>query len=197
MLLCCRLQYDGALLQRAGAASLPARREKAERIRSVRGRAASLAAGLLLRHGLFLCGLGEDQIRTGPEGKPFLAGNPAFVSLSHSGDYAACAIAPVPVGVDIQRIQTPPRHLARLTGLEEPELFFESWVQWEARAKRTGTGILDMVRHRPPLAPGEVCTAIAAFPGYAAAAAGAETVLPEQVRRLTGADLLGRLDIWA
>ena len=104
MLLCCRLQYDGALLQRAGAASLPARREKAERIRSVRGRAASLAAGLLLRHGLFLCGLGEDQIRTGPEGKPFLAGNPAFVSLSHSGDYAACAIAPVPVGVDIQRI---------------------------------------------------------------------------------------------
>lgn len=68
------------------------------------GRAASLAAGLLLRHGLFLCGLGEDQIRTGPEGKPFLAGNPAFISLSHSGDYAACAIAPVPVGVDIQRI---------------------------------------------------------------------------------------------
>ena len=103
MLLCCRLQYDGALLQRAGAASLPARRAKAERIRSVQGRAASLAAGLLLRHGLFLCGLGEDQIRTGPEGKPFLAGNPAFISLSHSGDYAACAIAPVPVG-DIQRI---------------------------------------------------------------------------------------------
>ena len=104
MLLCCRLQYDGALLQRAEAASLPARRAKAERIRSVQGRAASLAAGLLLRHGLFLCGLGEDQIRTGPEGKPFLAGNPAFISLSHSGDYAACAIAPVPVGVDIQRI---------------------------------------------------------------------------------------------
>ena len=86
MLLCCRLQYDGALLQRAGAASLPARRAKAERIRSVQGRAASLAAGLLLRHGLFLCGLGEDQIRTGPEGKPFLAGNPAFISLSHSGE---------------------------------------------------------------------------------------------------------------
>lgn len=104
MLLCCRLQYDGALLQRAEAASLPARREKAERIRSVQGRAASLAAGLLLRHGLFLCGLGEDQIRASPEGKPFLAGNPAFISLSHSGDYAACAIAPVPVGVDIQRI---------------------------------------------------------------------------------------------
>ena len=112
MLLCCRLQYDGALLQRAEAASLPARRAKAERIRSVQGRAASLAAGLLLRHGLFLCGLGEDQIRTGPEGKPFLAGNPAFISLSHSGDYAACAIAPVPVGVDIQRIEPDPQRAA-------------------------------------------------------------------------------------
>ena len=131
-------------------------------------------------------------------GKPFFPGHPqVHFSISHTEGAAAAAVADAPVGVDIQRIQTPPRHLARLTGLEEPEPFFESWVRWEARAKRTGTGILDMVRHRPPLAPGEVCTAIAAFPGYAAAAAGAETVLPEQVRRLTGADLLGRLDIWA
>lgn len=78
MLLCCRLQYDGALLQRAEAASLPARREKAERIRSVQGRAASLAAGLLLRHGLFLCGLGEDQIRASPEGKPVSCWEPGL-----------------------------------------------------------------------------------------------------------------------
>lgn len=131
-------------------------------------------------------------------GKPFFPEYPqVHFSISHTEGAAAAAAADAPVGVDIQRIQTPPRHLARLTGLEEPEPFFESWVRWEARAKRSGTGILDMVRHRPPLAPGEVCTAIAAFPGYAAAAAGAETVLPEQVRRLTGADLLGRLDIWA
>ena len=131
-------------------------------------------------------------------GKPFFPEYPqVHFSISHTEGAAAAAAADAPVGVDIQRIQTPPRHLARLTGLEEPEPFFESWVRWEARAKRSGTGILDMVRHRPPLAPGEVCTAIAAFPGYAAAAAGAETVLPEQVRRMTGVDLLGRLDIWA
>ena len=131
-------------------------------------------------------------------GKPFFPGHPqVHFSISHTAGAAAVAVSDAPVGVDIQYIQTPPRRLAYLTGLEEPEAFFRSWAQWEARAKRTGTGILDMVRHRPPLAPGEVCTAIAAFPGYAAAAAGAETVLPEQVRRLTGADLLGRLDIWA
>lgn len=131
-------------------------------------------------------------------GKPFFPAYPqVHFSISHTEGAAAAAAADAPVGVDIQRIQTPPRHLVRLTGLEEPEPFFESWVQWEARAKRTGTGILDMVRHRPPLAPGEVCTSVAAFPGYAASAAGAETVPPEQVQRLTGADLLGRLDIWA
>ena len=131
-------------------------------------------------------------------GKPFFPGYPqVHFSISHTEGAAAAAAADAPVGVDIQRVQTPPRHLVRLTGLEEPEPFFESWVRWEARAKRTGTGILDMVRHQPPLALGEVCTGIAAFPGYAAAAAGAETVPPEQVQRLTGADLLGRLDIWA
>ena len=53
--------------------------------------------------GCFSAGL--ERIRSAPARKePFLAGNPAFISLSHSGDYAACAIAPVPVGVDIQRI---------------------------------------------------------------------------------------------
>ena len=157
------------------------------------------AYGLLLALLRERCGWREipSMDRT-DSGKPFFPGHPqVHFSISHTEGAAAAAVADAPVGVDIQRIQTPPRHLARLTGLEEPEPFFESWVRWEARAKRSGTGILDMVRHRPPLAPGEVCTAIAAFPGYAAAAAGAETVLPEQVRWLTGADLLGRLDIWA
>ncbi len=104
LLLCCRLAYDGALLRRAEAVSLPARREKAAHLASPERRAASLAAGLLLRRGLRLCGLSEEGLRTDPDGRPWLEGNPAFVSLSHSGDYAACVIAKRPVGVDIQRI---------------------------------------------------------------------------------------------
>ena len=130
--------------------------------------------------------------RTG-NGKPFFPGHPqVHFSISHTAGAAAVAVSDDPVGVDIQHIQTPPRRLAYLTGLEEPEAFFRSWVQWEARAKRTGTGILDMVRRQPPLAPGEVCTEILAFPGYMAASAGAE---PEQVRRMTVDGLLRRLDI--
>ena len=131
-------------------------------------------------------------------GKPFFSGHPqVHFSISHTAGAAAAAVSDAPVGVDIQRIQTPPRRLACLTGMEEPEAFFGSWVRWEARAKRTGTGILDMVRRQPPLAPGEICTEVRAFPGYAAAAAGAERAEPEQVRRLTVDDLLCRLDIWA
>ena len=130
--------------------------------------------------------------RTG-NGKPFFPGHPqVHFSISHTAGAAAVAVSDDPVGVDIQHIQTPPRRLAYLTGLEEPEAFFRSWAQWEARAKRTGTGILDMVRRQPPLAPGEVCTEILAFPGYMAASAGAE---PEQVRRMTVDGLLRRLDI--
>lgn len=130
--------------------------------------------------------------RTG-NGKPFFPGHPqVHFSISHTAGAAAVAVSDAPVGVDIQHIQTPPRRLAYLTGLEEPEVFFRSWAQWEARAKRTGTGILDMVRRQPPLAPGEVCTEILAFPGYMAASAGAE---PEQVRRMTVDGLLRRLDI--
>ena len=130
--------------------------------------------------------------RTG-NGKPFFPGHPqVHFSISHTAGAAAVAVSDAPVGVDIQHIQTPPRRLAYLTGLEEPEAFFRSWTQWEARAKRTGAGILDMVRRQPPLAPGEVCTEILAFPGYMAASAGAE---PEQVRRMTVDGLLRRLDI--
>lgn len=131
-------------------------------------------------------------------GKPFFPGYPqVHFSISHTAGAAAAAVSDAPVGVDIQRIQTPPRHLVRLMGLEEPETFFGSWVRWEARAKRTGTGILDMVRRQPTMAPGEVCTEVRAFPGYAAAAAGTERAEPEQMRQLTVDDLLCRLDIWA
>ena len=135
--------------------------------------------------------------RTG-NGKPFFPGHPqVHFSISHTAGAAAVAVSDDPVGVDIQHIQTPPRRLAYLTGLEEPEAFFRSWAQWEARAKRTGTGILDMVRRQPPLAPGEICTEVRTFQGYRAAAAGTDRAEPEQMRQLTVDDLLCRLDIWA
>lgn len=99
MLLCCRLQYDGALLQRAGAASLP----HAGQRRS--GSALCQGPGRQVWRQAFCCGMGcfsagLERIRSAPVRKEnrFFAGNPAFISLSHSGDYAACADCSGPGG---------------------------------------------------------------------------------------------------
>ena len=196
-------RIDRALSEResaALAACLPPERRKRLADEQPRQQMETLCAyGLLLALLRDRCGwTALPPMERTENGKPFFPGYPqVHFSISHTEGAAAAAVSDAPVGVDIQRIQTPPRRLACLTGMEEPEAFFGSWVRWEARAKRTGTGILDMVRRQPPLAPGEICTEVRAFPGYAAAAAGAERAAPEQVRRLTVDDLLCRLDIWA
>ena len=46
-----------------------------------------------------------DRAYAGTESPVGAMVNPPFISLSHSGDYAVCAIAGAPVGVDIQRQQ--------------------------------------------------------------------------------------------
>ncbi len=104
MLLCCHIQHDPDLLARAMALSLPERQKKAQGIRNEQARAASLAAGLLLKYGLHRCGVLDTDMRYTQKGKPYLAGNPLYFSLSHSGAYAACAIGQKAVGVDIQKI---------------------------------------------------------------------------------------------
>lgn len=131
LLLCCHLDEDALLLRRAEAVSLPARRDKAAKLSSPRQRSASLAAGLLLRHGLFLYGLPGAAVGADPNGRPFVEGDPAFVSLSHSGDYAACAVSDRPVGVDIQRV-VPIR--------ERTVRHFCTPEEWEAIAGRPDSG---------------------------------------------------------
>lgn len=103
MLICCRCTDDPALLTRAAALCPLERRQKAERLLG-KGKAASLAAGLLLRHSLFLQGFFDPTLSVDAKGRPFIEGDPVFFSLSHSEDYAACAVSRYPVGVDIQRV---------------------------------------------------------------------------------------------
>lgn len=104
MLLCCHIEYDDALLAQAMAVSLPERQKKARAIRDERVRAASLTAGLLLKYGLSQCGVPNAELQYTEKGKPYLAGGALHFSLSHSGEYAACAIDQKAVGVDIQKI---------------------------------------------------------------------------------------------
>jgi 4'-phosphopantetheinyl transferase len=80
-----------------------------------------------------------------------------FVSLSHSGDWIAAAIASAPVGIDVE-FPTRPRDLSALArftfsddecarlealaGHERDAGFYELWTLKEARGKRSGEGLL-------------------------------------------------------
>ncbi len=88
-------------------------------------------------------------------GKPYLLGRPDFqFNLSHSGLWAVCAVAPVPVGVDIQQERPVSVKLSRkftaaeqqsLQGLASPaELrrIFDLWTMKEAYTKCIGLGLL-------------------------------------------------------
>lgn len=153
----------------------------------------------LLAYGLLLALLRE---RTGwralpetavePHGKPFFPVYPDIhFSLSHTPGAAAAAVSGAPVGVDIQRVRpVTPRMLGRLEGVKTPEAFFENWVRWEARAKRNGGGLLELVRREPPLEEGVFYSGIETLPGYAAGVAASERLVSSSVRTLTLEELL-------
>jgi 4'-phosphopantetheinyl transferase len=112
---------------------------------------------------LLLHGLGELGIDTGKlsygygdGGKPYLKGEQGvYFNLSHSGEFALCAISPMEVGCDIEKIKK--RSLAvaerffcreedeRLEAQETPErkrdLFFRMWTAKESFMKATGCGM--------------------------------------------------------
>lgn len=51
-------------------------------------------------------GWGElPQLELSPRGKPLIPGQGRWLSLSHSGGYALCALSPFPVGVDIECVK--------------------------------------------------------------------------------------------
>ena len=106
--------------------------------------------------------LGEDPappipIEVDAAGKPFLPSWRALhLSISHSGDWVACAVASVPVGLDIEPIN--PRHstedlIEQVCSKEErilfeslsadgrDRLFAELWTVKEAWLKRRGASL--------------------------------------------------------
>ncbi|MBB1245324.1 4'-phosphopantetheinyl transferase superfamily protein [Streptomyces durbertensis] len=129
-----------------------------------------------------------------PHGRPALAGGggPHF-SLSHSGDLALIALAPTPVGADVERLPRArtvdevagslhPREAKELAGLptaERPVAFARTWARKEAYLKGIGTGLgrsldLDYVGSGPTPAAGPDGWRLADVPvdeGYAAAVA--------------------------
>lgn len=115
----------------------------------------SLAAGLLLEQILNERGFSGDMVVADENGKLYLPGvDNFFFSLSHSGEYAACVVSDVPVGVDIQQKRETKANIARrFFQCQEAEriemepkerqadMFFRYWTGKESYLKLTGQGI--------------------------------------------------------
>ncbi|MGA0608985.1 4'-phosphopantetheinyl transferase family protein [Caldimonas sp. KR1-144] len=122
------------------------------RFASVRRRRQFLAGRQLLRQMLSAqVGAGEGAIAVEPGGALRVATPGLWVSISHSGEWVAAAVADRPVGVDIE-VPRPGRDLSRLAesigslsgGSAD---FYTTWTLKEAVMKRWGMG-LDLARMR-------------------------------------------------
>ena len=151
--------------------------------RAARFRTEALRDRCVLRRGLLRHVLGRATGRAperlsfayGPQGKPFLAGGPAF-NLADCKDDVLVAIAPpgapptLPLGVDIERLRAvsdaagiaerffAPPEQAAFQAVPEPlraRAFLNGWTRKEAFIKATGAGLsMPLDRFAVELAPG-------------------------------------------
>ena len=105
---------------------------------------------LALERELGLPVLPEMALEAG--GKPCFPDRPDICfNLSHSHGAAVCALHHLPVGIDVERLRTPPK---RLAGGMTDEAFFRLWTAKEATIKRQGLGLGALLR---PLEPDPRC----------------------------------------
>lgn len=81
-------------------------------------------------------------LRFAESGRPYVPGGP-YVSLSHSGALAMCAVSEAAVGVDLERARpVSPRLLTRAkeAGYGGKREFLLWWTAREANCKRLGRG---------------------------------------------------------
>lgn len=142
------------IFARAAALMPPRRRAAYEGLARAMDRRRCAAAWLLTAFLMRAAGLsGLPDIRRRDSGQPVLFGYPEYyLSLSHSGPYAAAALEKTPVGIDIQVRRAPSLALLRFCsndGLDgrdgrvpvTPAGFTKFWSRNESLVKLTGEGI--------------------------------------------------------
>lgn len=111
-----------------------------------------IAADALCRKAISdFCNISPDKIEFeyNGNGKPFAKNLPIYFSISHSGDFAVCAVSDCEIGIDVEKIRDiNPRVSDRFATDEEKEYirnhengFFEIWTLKEAYFKCIGTGL--------------------------------------------------------
>ena len=132
----------------------PQRLQKANACRSEADRLRRLAAGVALDACLRTVGLREFTVTVAEDahGKPYLPEHPNLhFSLSHSGEFAVCALDDAPIGVDVERIRPvdADRFVGRCYGVQAgmlPKTFFEAWTRQESYVKAVGIGLAGLRR---------------------------------------------------
>ena len=135
----------------------PRRRKRMENIQDPDDRRRT-AAGEMLARRLLARKLGVEEAEAplswDEDGKPVVAQEGVYCSISHSGPHVVCAVASVPVGVDVEVIRLAEEKFIRRTCNEREvayirygdagcyQRFWECWTAKEALFKLTGHGPL-------------------------------------------------------
>ena len=193
------------------------RKAKVDGYRFKKDKALSLAAGLLLKRALQEAGLdGDGELGYGQYGKPYPKGaEDVHFSLSHSGEWAVCALSDNPVGCDIEAMRNADMRIAKrffapeeyeyLNSIRDDgrrtEAFFRLWTLKESYIKCTGEGIsrpldsfcIGFEDHRPFLKQGGGETFFyepMQLPGYAFSCCTREEIDRQSLFELTADELL-------
>ena len=130
------------------------RRAKIDSFRFDKDKKLSLAAGILAYKALSEAGVDQSEVVFAEYSKPMVKDKEVYFNLSHSGDYAVCALSDKPVGVDIQKLRPFADNLVRFVYSPQEKQFVESfpeaerdreytklWTVKESIMKYLGTGI--------------------------------------------------------
>lgn len=146
----------------------PYKQERVDRFRFVEDKKRTVAGEMLARKAISeMCNVPVDTVRfnVSPSGKPFAINLPIEFSISHSGNYAVCAISERPVGIDIEKIRAVDLNIAQRICSDDELIwlfghkpkkedflreaydlfvrFFGIWTAKEAYFKRQGEKISD------------------------------------------------------
>lgn len=128
------------------------RLEKIDSLKNNKDKKLSLAGEILAKKAVSeILSLNKEelQIKNLPDGKPYLENISLNLSISHSGDFAVCAVSKKPVGIDIQLKRDISLEVAKKfcnqdelnyinssnTKNEQQNRFYEIWTAKEAGFK--------------------------------------------------------------